>query len=54
MARAAAKVAWMLTQNGNVAVQPSRLDASLLRERSGLKHQKHQEKFLHLPNLHCV
>jgi hypothetical protein len=54
MARAAAKVAWMLTESGNVAVQPSRLDASLLREQSGLKHQKHQDKFVHLPDLRCV
>src|SRR6516225_7882924 len=54
MARAAAKVAWMHTESGNVAMQPSRLDASLLREQSGLKQQKHQDKFLHLPDLCCV
>src|SRR6516165_2872495 len=54
MARAAAKVAWMLTECGNVAVQPSWLDASLLREQSGLKHQKHQDKSLHLPDLRCM
>src|SRR6516164_6895970 len=42
MARAVAKVARILRESGNVAMQPSRLDASLLRDQSGLKHQTHQ------------
>src|SRR5215469_18937477 len=54
MARTAAKVAWMLRESGKVAMQPSWLHASLLREQSGLKHQKHQDKFLHLSDLRCV
>ena len=54
MAPAAAKVAGLFMESGNLAVQPRRLDASLLCKQSGVEHQDHHDESLHPRDLRCV